>query len=68
MSDTIELTPDTASPADAYRRDGFVFPMDVISEAEAIPIRADFEAAEAELADDPEDPIHLAHLKKYMHN
>lgn len=54
MSDTIELTPDTASPADAYRRDGFVFPMDVISEAEAIPIRADFEAAEAELADDPE--------------
>ena len=40
--------------AETYRRDGFVFPIDVLSEAEARAIRADLEAAEAELAGDPE--------------
>ncbi len=40
--------------AQAYDRDGFVFPIDVVSAAEAHEIRADLEAAEAELADDPE--------------
>ena len=40
--------------AETYRRDGFVFPIDVLSKAEAGSIRADLEAAEAELADDPE--------------
>ena len=40
--------------AETYRRDGFVFPIEVLSEAEARSIRADLEAAEAELADDPE--------------
>ena len=40
--------------AETYRRDGFVFPIDVLSEAEARSIRADLEAAEAELAGDPE--------------
>ena len=40
--------------AETYRRDGFVFPIDVLSDAEAQSIRADLEAAEAELAADPE--------------
>ena len=40
--------------AEIYRRDGFVFPIEVLGEAEARSIRADLEAAEAELADDPE--------------
>ena len=40
--------------AETYRRDGFVFPVEVLSEAEAGSIRADLEAAEAEVADDPE--------------
>lgn len=35
-----------------YRRDGFVFPVDAVPEAEARAIRADLEAAEAECADD----------------
>jgi ectoine hydroxylase-related dioxygenase (phytanoyl-CoA dioxygenase family) len=38
--------------AEVFRRDGFVFPVDVIDAAEARAIRADLEAAEAELADD----------------
>ncbi|SVC53196.1 uncharacterized protein METZ01_LOCUS306050, partial [marine metagenome] len=33
--------------------DGFVFPIDAISEKEARAVRADLESAEAELADDP---------------
>ena len=40
--------------AETYRRDGFVFPIEVLGEAEARSIRADLEAAEVELADDPE--------------
>lgn len=37
-----------------YERDGFVVPIDVISAAEAQAVRDDLEAAEAELAHDPE--------------
>lgn len=48
--------------ATAYERDGFVFPYDVLSESEAVAIRADLESAEAELADRPED---LALLRSY---
>lgn len=36
-----------------YSQDGFVFPIDAVSEAEAKAIRADLERAEAETADDP---------------
>ena len=39
--------------AQVYERDGFVFPIDVISADEAEAIRSDLEAAEAELADQP---------------
>ena len=50
------------SMAEAYDRDGFVFPIDVVSSAEAQELRADLEAAEAELADDAE---RLAILRSY---
>ena len=36
-----------------YAQDGFAFPIDAVSEAEAKAIRADLERAEAEMADDP---------------
>ncbi|MCH2631704.1 MAG: phytanoyl-CoA dioxygenase family protein, partial [Nisaea sp.] len=39
--------------ADVYSQDGFVFPIDVVSEAEASAIQADLEKAESELKDDP---------------
>ena len=48
--------------AELYRRDGFVFPVDAVSEAEAGAIRADLEAAEAELADDRDS---LSILRSY---
>ena len=53
-----------ASPqiAETYGRDGFVFPIDVVSEEEAKAVRADLEAAEAELAHDAEK---LALLRAY---
>lgn len=35
-----------------YARDGFVFPLDILSETEAVALRADLERGEAELADD----------------
>ena len=38
--------------SETFVRDGFVFPIDVMSEAEAREIRADLERAEAEVADD----------------
>ena len=41
--------------AETYDQDGFVFPYDVVSEAEAQKIRADLEAGEAELADRPNE-------------
>lgn len=52
----------TGPIAEIYDRDGFVFPIDVISEAEAKAVRADLEAAESELAD---DPTRLALLRSY---
>ena len=39
--------------ATSYNRDGFAFPLDVMSQDEARTVRADLEAAEAELVDDP---------------
>jgi hypothetical protein len=52
MNDILR-SPAAASPiAAAYARDGFFFPHDVTSESEAAELAADFEAAEAECADD----------------
>ncbi len=55
-------TPTTESLADAYARDGYFCPIDVLSHDEAQAIRADLETAEAELADEPEK---LALLMSY---
>ncbi|MEL0019421.1 MAG: phytanoyl-CoA dioxygenase family protein [Rickettsiales bacterium] len=53
----------SASPiAEAYGRDGFVFPIEVVGETEAQALRADLEAGEAALADDAE---RLALLRSY---
>ncbi len=52
----------TGSIAAAYDRDGFVFPIDIASPDDARLIRSDLEAAQAELADDPEK---LALLRSY---
>ena len=51
-----------ASVADDYSQDGFVFPIDVVSEAEASKIQADLEKAESELI---ADPAKLALLRSY---
>ncbi len=40
--------------AGSYDRDGFVFPLDIMSAVQARALRADYEAAEAELAGDAE--------------
>ena len=40
--------------AQRYHEDGFLFPLDAVSEDTAADIRADLEAAELELADEPE--------------
>ena len=48
--------------AEIYDRDGFIFPIDVMPRAEAEEVRADLEAAERELADDPK---RLALLRAY---
>ncbi|MEM7250507.1 MAG: phytanoyl-CoA dioxygenase family protein [Pseudomonadota bacterium] len=47
---------------ETYERDGFAFPYDVVSADEAQSIRADLEAGETELADDPE---RLSILRSY---
>ena len=52
--------------AETYRRDGFVFPIDVLSEAEARSLRVDLEAAEAELAADPERSALLRSNSNYL--
>ena len=51
---------------ETYERDGFVFPIDIVGEAEAGELRADLEAGERELEGEPEKlslllsyPIHL---------
>lgn len=59
---SVRETETGSSIADVYDRDGFVFPIDVVSAAEAEAVRADLEAAEAELADDPK---RLAVLRAY---
>jgi ectoine hydroxylase-related dioxygenase (phytanoyl-CoA dioxygenase family) len=56
------MTMTTAAIADAYERDGFVFPHDVIDRNEAAAIRADLEAGEAELSHRPDE---LAMLRSY---
>lgn len=48
--------------AQRYDQDGYVFPIDAISEGDASAIRADLEAAERQLRDDPE---RLALLRSY---
>ena len=48
--------------ANDYAKDGFYFPYDVTSEAEAAEILAELEAAEAELAG---DRVRLSHLRSY---
>ena len=48
--------------AGIYDRDGFVFPIDVVPIEQAQAVRTDLEAAEAELADNPE---RLALLRSY---
>ena len=53
---------DQADIALAYNRDGFIAPIDVISQEEAQAIRIDLETAELELSDNPEK---LALLKAY---
>ena len=40
--------------ANDYHRDGFIAPIDIISDAEAKALRADLESAEAQLCDTPE--------------
>ena len=51
---------------ETYERDGFVFPIDIVGEADAKELRADLETGERELAGEPEKlslllsyPIHL---------
>lgn len=45
----------TSTISNRYEHDGYFLPYDVMSEAEAADLRADFETAETELADRPED-------------
>ncbi len=52
----------TAGLAANYHRDGFAFPFGILDPDETRTIRADLEAAEAELADDPK---HLGLLRAY---
>jgi len=54
--------PDNRTIAERYANDGFVFPLDVVESRRAHEISADLEAAETELADDPE---RLALLRSY---
>ena len=52
--------------AETYRRDGFVFPIDVLRDVEAPSIRANLEAAEAESAADPERSAFLRSNSNYL--
>jgi len=52
---TMVTAPAIDNFASRYDQDGFYLPYDVISEAEAAEIRADFETAETELSGRPED-------------
>jgi ectoine hydroxylase-related dioxygenase (phytanoyl-CoA dioxygenase family) len=62
MSQTQQLVLDQADITRTYMQDGFVVPIDVLSQHEAQILRADLEDAEAELADDAEK---LALLRAY---
>jgi ectoine hydroxylase-related dioxygenase (phytanoyl-CoA dioxygenase family) len=62
MSLPQQLVPDQADITRTYIQDGFVVPIDVLSQHEAQILRADLEDAEAELANDAEK---LALLKAY---
>src|SRR5688572_11325911 len=62
MNDVLS-SPVAASPlASAYARDGYFFPYDVTSEADAAALLADLEAAEAEIAG---DRARLSMLRSY---
>ncbi len=52
---TLQTSTTTVNIAGSYERDGFFLPYDVLSHGEAAELRADFEAAEQELAGRPED-------------
>ena len=52
----------TSDLTERYQRDGFVLPLDIISQAEAKALRDDLEAAEADLHGDPEN---LTLLRNY---
>jgi ectoine hydroxylase-related dioxygenase (phytanoyl-CoA dioxygenase family) len=62
MNDVLSAPVDGSAMASAYGRDGYVFPYDVTSEAEAAELLADLEAAEAELA---ADRTRLSMLRSY---
>lgn len=62
MSSALESQLAPSSIADTYARDGFVFPVPIVSAEEAQGLRADLESAEASLADEPEK---LALLRAY---
>ena len=57
---------DARGLAETYRRDGFAFPVNVLSDAEAQSIRTDLEAAETELAADPERSALLRSNSNYL--
>ncbi|MEM7408340.1 MAG: phytanoyl-CoA dioxygenase family protein [Pseudomonadota bacterium] len=62
MSSALESQRTPGSIAETYDQDGFVFPVPILSAAEARTLRDDLESAEAELADEPEK---LALLRAY---
>src|SRR5919106_1865841 len=62
MNDALRSPVMTSTIATAYARDGYFFPYDVTSEAEAAGLLADFEAAEAEIG---EDRARLSLLRSY---
>ena len=51
---------------DSYARDGYIFPLDVISPDEAAILRADYEAAESMLAGD-DQKMWLLRLNSLFH-
>ena len=62
MSATMTASRPDATIVEAYGKDGFVFPLDIMDAGQAQALRADLEAAEAELSDEPEK---LALLRAY---
>ena len=52
--------------AQTYERDGFAFPVDVVSVSEAQEIRDDLELAESDLADNPEKNHVTARLPRQV--